>query len=306
MNMLIATALACCFAMGGWFQPASHEQVSQEPAPGTFVPYRAKLDLNFSVNAQRAKTGEKSLDVDLLTPCHHMGARPYVDFTVTPRFNPGNREPWSVVFSTTNAACGLLASTDLLPLAPESGYEPRIEVPLSVYTNKMFSLYLKTRTPTFYVRLASPACRGELWGFGESSSLRFRLGTVDLDLKGSRLVNPDRELGDLGVLCDNDLYWIAYKKAYAQWPYDLPARIANRRKRMALDEQIDGLRVERRNLNEKLFNMKNEMQRSGTNYPEIPKLTKKVQEVTKKIQVLADECRQLDFVLPRMYVWPKR
>ena len=83
----------------------------------------------------------------------------YCDFFVSANFDEGGKR-WKTAFWTTNAHCGLVATTNRQFHAPASGYTNRVEVPQDMYTSPSFTLYLKTRSPQIYAML--PFSAGEL------------------------------------------------------------------------------------------------------------------------------------------------
>lgn len=284
MNMLIATALACCFAMGGWFQPASQNAGGEK-----YIPYRAKVLAHLECGKTSASQSKPAdhLDVNLLRA---VCWRDYVDFTVTPHLDSDWRK-CSVEFSTTNAGCGLIVTTNRVFTAPEAGYVSRVKVPMEVFTSDTFTLYLRTRTPTLHVMVAPPR-EGRVWTFEDGQPrFRFDLPWVDINLFGTRCLEPDLDLLDPAVV--DDLGAATFCKTQQYLDYEACVRaIPEVRKHNEMKREKERLAFERSQLKMKLGNLEMVSRREGKKFPEEA-------EFKKALAALEQQASQLDADLVR-------
>ena len=89
------------------------------------------------------------LACSLLAPDVPHGPGDYIDFFVKAKFDE-IRKDWNLVFWTTNDTAGLIATTNRVYVAPETGYVKSMEVGPEVYDSKAFTLYLRTGKPEVY------------------------------------------------------------------------------------------------------------------------------------------------------------
>jgi hypothetical protein len=117
-------------------------------------------DIFNAISSSFASNGDGTVySVNIFGRLGKKAGEKYDDFFVRPVYDAESNR-WSATFWTTNAHCGLVATTNRQFHAPASGYTNRVEVPQDMYTSPSFTLYLKTRSPQIYAML--PFSAGEL------------------------------------------------------------------------------------------------------------------------------------------------
>lgn len=182
------------------------------------------------------------LDIDLfgrfLEPEVHGDRRtPHVDFSVLASFDAQARR-WSIVFKTDNDDTGIIATTNRVFLAPESGYSNRVEVPQEMYTNECFSLYLYTRKPRMYVMFDFD--RDDLHARTDNyAHFKFSYNYAKVNPYGSRVFEPYDESPYRELL--RGFFSRSCKCLLEEHRYpprlDIPARLENRRQWQELADE---------------------------------------------------------------------
>ncbi|MBQ9430277.1 MAG: carboxypeptidase regulatory-like domain-containing protein [Kiritimatiellae bacterium] len=219
--------------------------VLRKPEPASFlleVPYR---------EPRYIESGALEFAVDLFKPLQgHIKTREYDDFLVSARYNK-EIQRWETVFWTTNANCGLIATTDRRFTAPSTGYVARVEVSQDTITQKSFTLYLKTRDPPVYVmipfeindlRVSSPPLIH--WDFTFTSARINPYGGRELERDG-------RTDGFYSELREDTLHALLAERKYPLRP-DMAARRRNCDQRNALNDEIRNARKVNAELRQKI------------------------------------------------------
>ena len=205
----------------------------------------------------------------------------YDDFFVSSRYHEDQRR-WETVFWTTNANCGLVATVNRRFAAPETGYVSRIEVSQEDFTNKAFTLYLKTRDPSVYVMipfgLSDLQSRGPVGQVGPIWDFRYK--DARINPYGGREMEKDVRTNSIsGDLQDESLQALLEKHRYPPKP-DLEARLENRKKQYEMLKEINRCREVNKALRESI--KKEEERLKGGNQAEIEKATKGLREKLKE------------------------
>ena len=178
---------------------------------------------------------------------------PYDDFFVSSRYHEDQRR-WETVFWTTNANCGLVATVNRRFTAPETGYVSRIEVSQEDFTNKAFTLYLKTRDPSVYVMipfgLSDLQSRGPVGQVGPIWDFRYKDARIN-PYGGREMERDGRTDGFNSDLRDEALHALLVERRYPPKP-DIEARMANFRKQVELNDEIVKAREVNASLREKI------------------------------------------------------
>jgi len=90
-------------------------------------------------------------DVDLVLKQHELLSplQAYKDLQVSVSYNQSNQQ-WTVIYTATNGADGLIVSQDVLYEAPETGYQQKV----TIHNPSQHShIYLRSRSPVIYSRI---------------------------------------------------------------------------------------------------------------------------------------------------------
>ena len=166
------------------------------------------------------------------------------------------KKAWKCIFWTTNVNGGVLATTNRVFIAPVTGYQKRIEVPMEMCSSPTFTLYVKTYDPLLYAMFWIH-CFGRDREDG-SQTIEFERGRIrnnqemskpfvgiaidncHFNISGERFLESDSH-------ADEALGWQFYTRevlpALAQHRYpprpDIPARAKNMQRRKELRVEID-------------------------------------------------------------------
>ena len=212
----------------------------------------------------------------------------YDDFFVSSRYHEDQRR-WETVFWTTNANCGLVATVNRRFAAPETGYVSRIEVSQEDFTNKAFTLYLKTRDPSVYVMipfgLSDLQSRGPVGQVGPIWDFRYK--DARINPYGGREMERDGRAVDRigGDLRKEALQALLNEHKYPPRP-DMAARMENERKSKALRKE----RSEIENVYYPTFrDLDEERVRMQGNPEKLKEIANKVKELESKYGPRLDE-----------------
>ena len=249
--------------------------------PASFL---LEVDLN---KRYYTKDPKLTFGIDLIR-CHReqRNITPYDDFFVSTRYRDQEHR-WDTVFWTTNVNCGLIATTNRRFTAPETGYVSRVEVSQEVFTNKAFTLYLKTRNPTVYAMI--PFGIDDLriaigptfthWDFTFSNARINPYGGREMERDGRAV---DRIGGDLH---EEALHALLKEHKYPPRP-DMAARMENERKSKALRKE----RSEIENVYYPAFrDLDEERVRMQGNPEKLQEIANKVKELESKYGPRLDE-----------------
>ena len=185
---------------------------------------------------------------------------PYDDFFVSSRYHEDQRR-WETVFWTTNANCGLVATVNRRFTAPETGYVSRIEVSQEDFTNKAFTLYLKTRDPSVYVMipfgLNDLRSRGPVGQVGPIWDFRYKDARIN-PYGGREMERDGRTDGFNSDLRDEALRALLVEHRNPPKP-DMGARIENYQKRDELERKMQDLRNEDSRRRDEIQSIKEQM-----------------------------------------------
>ena len=228
----------------------------------------------------------------------------YVDFSVVPHFD-ANVQRWKLNISTTNVACGLLATTNRIYQAPSTGYLQRLEIGPDIYLHRLFTLYFITRTPKLYGMIVFRS--GDiLCSNGPRASFHLNFNEVFVNPKGERLLEFDEKLDDYDVsdsLTRNAVEAILLNHRYPREP-DIKARIANRRNVKSLYKEYFPLLDQRLNLEIKINEVKSKMkgQSEDVVMEAIRSLSDKRKCVSGRIANIKREIERLNVEVDRLFL----
>ncbi len=165
----------------------------------------------------------------------------YTDFTVKPYYDRATKN-WTLTIVTTNANCGLIATTNRVYRAPETGYAQRVDVTQDVYTHRAFTLYCRTREPQIYGMITFKP-------YDIRSSNRtyptfdFQYDTAFFNPTGSRTLENDDTLKTLKI--DESIRTSAFESLVFDHRYpprpDIRARVENRKRRAIVEKELKQL-----------------------------------------------------------------
>ena len=189
----------------------------------------------------------------------------YTDFSVEPHYDSVSKQ-WSMTLTTTNSGCGIIATTNRVFRAPDTGYSQHVHVGPEVYKHRAFTLYLKTRTPRVYAMIAF-----EPWdivgtsGNWEGPSFEFGFLNLLINPTGGRTFEEDATLDEPvsgGSVADtirsDALHDFLFEHRYPRKP-DISARVRNRKTKKSLDDERIQLEETIRTLEAKIDKMKSQM-----------------------------------------------
>ena len=205
----------------------------------------------------------------------------YVDFFAQPRCDTQKRE-WSLSLWTTNANAGIIATTNRVYVAPESGYASRVEVPQRDLLQESFTVYLKTRPQRLYARLSFAHNDIKMQYCERWQDFSFSCSAA-INPYGGRILEEDYRLRSFNDATDlpGVRQTLLDGKYYAQRP-DVPARVENRRREYLLRKEWLKLKDEDNRLSWRIEDMERLM--AGR-----PK-----EEVRKRIKPIVDEWEEVD------------
>lgn len=162
----------------------------------------------------------------------------YVDFFVLPKCDHQKKE-WTLTLLTTNANCGIIATTNRLYRAPESGYRARVDVGKSAYLSPSFTLYLKTRPQGLYAMV--PFREGEIQtNYGMNfTNFMFECDRVYINPYGGRILERDLRSCGRYLVEKGKTIWDVLKEGNIPPRIDVPARIENRRQWWKLEAPME-------------------------------------------------------------------
>ena len=138
--------------------------------------------------------------------------------------------------------------------APETGYVSRIEVPQEAFTNRAFTLYLKTRNPVVYAMIpfGLDDLESRSWVGLQGPRWRFHYDVARINPYGGREMEQDRRTGRIYSEIRNDaLHAFLIDHRLAPKP-DITARLYNDSKRKVLEDQRNLIGEEERALRRKM------------------------------------------------------
>ena len=217
-------------------------------------------DIFNAISSSFASNGDGTVySVNIFGRLGKKAGEKYDDFFVRPVYDAESNR-WSATFWTTNAHCGLVASTRRVYAAPERGYAPKITVTQEEYTNRSFTIYLKTRKPMLYAMIGQPIGteRIKLKPFPKPY-FKFVLSDLRINPYGRRELEYDERF-DRGAWSNvaHDfmpmvLSSILQEKKRVPIP-DLPALIANEKARLNKDAECSSAFAKRQEIINKLAN----------------------------------------------------
>ncbi len=163
----------------------------------------------------------------------------YTDFTVKPHFDQATKN-WTLTIVTTNANCGLIATTNRVYCAPETGYAQQVDISREFYTNEAFTLYCRTRDPQIYCMIAFRPAHDFDFDDSPKAFFRFRYDMALVNPTGGRSLENDDELKAMDIaesICINALESLLFDHRYPPRP-DIRARVENRKRRSAVEKEL--------------------------------------------------------------------
>lgn len=238
------------------------------------------------------------------------------DCFALPSFDEVSKE-WTCTFWTTNVLGGVIATTNRVYVAPEDGYQQRIEVPLRMCSSPTFTLFVKGYAPKLYAMFwihgwgADKKPESDCWKY-KSEAERYAMAACPdagkryaalevTDCRynpfGDRILEVDDDL--CATLDDEYLKWVLRaleQHSYPPKPNRL-ARLANAAKRKALSKEIHDLReILWKNRNErKEFSGKQPLTRQKTGTLELAD-----EPIHQKIRALVKELFRLEKEAPTL------
>lgn len=194
---------------------------------------------DLSVKAIRGKPSPQPLAVSLLNPGRLSRPGDYIDFLVQPSFDE-MKKSWVMSFWTTNENAGIIATTNRVYVAPESGYAKRVEVSREDFQSRTFTLYLKTFSPQVYAMVywQKPLQNNK------ETEFQFKLCQYDVNPFGGRVFENIR-VGELMWLWVDftfpALHVLRDEHRYPPYP-DVKARMVNISRQHALEDEMSKLR----------------------------------------------------------------
>ncbi len=167
-----------------------------------------------------------------------LGKSGYVDLFVLPKCDHQKKE-WTLSFWTTNVNCGIIATTNRVYVAPESGYRARVDVAKSDYLSPSFTLYLKTRPQGLYAMV--PFREREIQAnYGMyRTNLIFGCDRVYINPYGGRNLECDVRSCGRYLVEKGKTIWDVLKEGNIPPRIDVPARIENRRQWWKLEAPME-------------------------------------------------------------------
>ena len=221
----------------------------------------------------------------------------YDDFFVSARYREKEHR-WDTVFWTTNANCGLVATVNRRFIAPETGYVSRVEVSQETFTNKAFTLYLKTRNPTLYAMI--PFGLSDLQARGSIDKMKpcwdFHFKVARINPYGGRELERDEWAANNieGDLRGEALQALLKEHKYPPRP-DIVARMENEHKSKVL-------RIREQTLRNEMYDVIHQLQKERQQFKDNPR---KLQEIEKRDKELdakyLPELKQLNKEIERLH-----
>ena len=170
------------------------------------------------------------------------------------------KKAWKCTFWTTNVNGGVFATTNRVFIAPATGYQKRIEVPMEMCCSPTFTLYVKTYDPLLYamfrlhcfgadrVNTHSPEWIGwrdvldnpkKYYPDSKKPYAGIALANCCYNVSGERFLESDSSaeeaLGPFYFV--NEVSPVLAQHRYPPRP-DIPARAKNMQRRKALREEL--------------------------------------------------------------------
>ena len=171
------------------------------------------------------------------------------------------KKAWKCTFWTTNVNGGVFATTNRVFIAPATGYQKRIEVPMEMCCSPTFTLYVKTYEPLLYAmfrltcfgadHVKSRSPERIMWGdvlvndqvpYPDSNKLYAGIAIAFClyNVSGERFLESDSSaeeaLGPFYFV--NEVSPVLAQHRYPPRP-DIPARAKNMQRRKALREELE-------------------------------------------------------------------
>lgn len=229
----------------------------------------------------------------------------YVDFFAQPRCDKLKRE-WSLSLWTTNANAGIIATTNRVYVAPESGYASRVEVPQRDLLQPSFTVYLKTRPQRLYARLSFDHNDIKMQYNDRWQDFSFSCSAA-INPYGGRILEEDYRLRSFHDAKDlpGVRQTLLDGKYYAQRP-DVPARVENRKREAVLFDEWLKLKREDNRLRRSIEAVKKQM--AGQSKEEVSKRLRPIvaerEEVDRKMKNLGGRRIKNDKELPTLNLPP--